>query len=152
MRHHFRKLTAGGLALFMTLAFTPVVWSAGDHDMQSMDHGSMHGTFKHEATVEAVRAEFQVMSLESMNMKDPNGATHHVMVKFFDADTGAPIKEAVGKIKVIAPSKRESVVDLKDYSGIYAANFTIDEPGDYGVICLAKVGGKKPLYKFWYTP
>lgn len=151
MRHYFRTLTVRGMSLLIVLAFASAAWSAGGHDMQSMDHGSMAGTFKHEATVDAIRAEFQVMSLESMNMKDPDGATHHIMVKFFDADTGVPIKKAVGKIKVIAPSKKESVVSLKDYSGIYAANFTFDEPGDYGVICLAKVEGKKPLYKFWYT-
>jgi hypothetical protein len=115
-----------------------------------MDHQEMSGQFKHDMTVEGVKAEFQIMSLESMNMKDPDGATHHVMVKFMDAESGKHIEEAVGRIKVISPSKAETVVDLKDYSGIYAANVTFDEPGKYGVICLAKVAGQKPLYKFWY--
>ncbi|MGD9016434.1 MAG: hypothetical protein PVH30_03550, partial [Desulfobacterales bacterium] len=38
---------------------------AGHGDMK--DH-AMKGTFVHEAVSEGVRAEFQVMSLESMNM------------------------------------------------------------------------------------
>ena len=120
------------------------------HGDASMDHQEMSGQFKHDMTVAGVKAEFQIMSLESMNMKDSEGATHHVMVKFMDADSGNPIEEAVGRIKVVGPSKKETVVDLKNYGGIYAANFTVDEPGRYGVICLAKAAGKKPLYKFWY--
>ena len=117
----------------------------------TMDHQGMTGQFKHDMTVEGVKAEFQVMSLESMNMKDPDGATHHVMVKFINAESGEQLKTAVGKIKIIAPSKKETVADLKDYSGTFASNVTFDESGKYGVICLVKVDGKKPLYKFWYT-
>jgi hypothetical protein len=111
----------------------------------------MAGAFKHDMIMEGVKAEFQIMSLESMNMKDPDGATHHVMVKFVNADSGEQLKKAVGKIKVISPSKKEIVADLKDYSGTYAANVTFEEAGKYGVICLVKIDGKKPLYKFWYT-
>ena len=154
MRTGTRTPIIMGAMLLASLVFISAAWSADGHDMKSkaMDHHTMEGAFKHEMTMDGVKAEFQVMSLESMNMKDPNGATHHVMVKFFNADTGAQIKKAVGKIKIITPSKQESVASLKDYNGIYAANFSIDEPGNYGVICLAKVDGKKPLYKFWYTP
>jgi hypothetical protein len=139
--------------LVASLIITSGALSMDGHEMKSdsMDHQAMTGAFTHEMTTEGVKAEFQVMSLESMNMQDPGGATHHVMVKFFNADTGEQIKKAAGKIKIIAPSKKEAVVSLKDYNGIYAANFTVDEAGKYGVICLAKVEGKKPLYKFWYT-
>lgn len=142
-----------GAVLIASLFCTSGAWSMDGHDTQSdsMDHQSMEGTFKREMTTDGIKAEFQVMSLESMNMQDPGGATHHVMVKFFDADTGTQIKQAVGKIKVIGPSNKEAVISLKDYNGVYAANFTVDEPGKYGVICLAKVDDKKPLYKFWYT-
>jgi hypothetical protein len=122
-----------------------------DHEDMAMDHPEMAGAFKHDMTMEGVKAEFQIMSLESMNMKDPDGATHHVMVKFVNADSGEQLKKAVGKIKVISPSKKEIVADLKDYSGTYAANVTFEEAGKYGVICLVKIDGKKPLYKFWYT-
>ncbi len=106
--------------------------------------------FKHEAVSEDIRAEFQVMTLASMKMKDPEGHTHHVMVTLFPKGSDRPLKEAVGKIKVIRPSQKETVADLKYYDGILAANFTADEPGKYGVICMFKVGEKKPLYKFWY--
>jgi len=125
--------------------------AASGHGDKAMDHQKMEGDFKQHLTSEGIKAEFQIMSLASMNMKDPEGATHHIMVKFMNADSGAQIKEAVGRIKVISPSKKETVFDLKDYSGTYAANITFEEAGKYGVICLAKVSGKKPLYKFWYS-
>jgi len=116
----------------------------------TMDHGAKGDTFSHQDVVEGVRAEFQVMSLASMNMKDPDGNTHHIMVKFFNDGMNHQIKDVVGKIKVISPSGKEQVVSLKDYSGIYAANFAFGEKGKYGVICLFKVDGQNRLVKFWY--
>ena len=127
-----------------------------DHGSKSgrekMDHGDMAKPFTHEAVVEGVRVEFQVMSLASMNMQDPDGNTHHVMAKFFDKTTKSQIKEAVGKVKVIRPSGDEQVATLKDYSGILAANFTVKEKGKHGIICLFKIGDKKHVTKFWYHP
>ena len=126
---------------------------SGHGDMSgesTMEHGSMESTYKHKAVAEGVRAEFQVMTLASMNMQDPEGNTHHIMVTFFDEGKNHQIKEIVGKIKVISPSGNEQIVSLKDYRGIYAANFTFAEKGKYGVICLFKVGGQKKLVKFWY--
>ena len=108
------------------------------------------GTFTHEAVANHVRAEFKIMSLASMNMKDPNGATHHVMVNLYHDTTNHPIKEAVGKVKVIGPDGKEQINTLKNYNGIFAANFTLSKNGKYGVICLVKVDGEKHLYKFWY--
>ena len=78
----------------------------GAHGMQ-MDHTDMGGTFKHTATEGGIDAEFQVMSLASMNMTSDKGETHHIMVNLKETDGGAPIKNAVGKIKVIAPDKSE---------------------------------------------
>ncbi|MBL0713388.1 MAG: hypothetical protein JJV98_06765, partial [Desulfosarcina sp.] len=134
-----------GALLAASLVVTSAALSASGSSGMAMDQSA----FKHEATVQAVKAEFQVMTLASMKMKDPAGATHHVMVKFFDAETDAPLEKAVGKIKIISPSRKEAVESLKDYNGIYAANFTFDEPGQYGIICLAKIEDKKLLYKFW---
>ena len=108
------------------------------------------GTFEHQMVDKNVRAEFQVMSLASMNMKDAGGATHHIMVKLFHDDMNHQIKEAVGKVKVIGPDKQEQIGTLENYSGIFAANFTFEKKGKYGVICLVKVDGKKHVYKFWY--
>jgi hypothetical protein len=140
-----------GILAIAIPVFVGFAMAGSGHGDKSMDHQKMEGEFKHHMTTEGVKAEFQIMSLASMNMKDADGATHHIMVKFMNAESGAQIKEAVGRIKVISPSKKETVVDLKDYSGIYAANVTFEEAGKYGVICLAKVGGQKPLYKFWYS-
>ena len=116
----------------------------------TMGNTSPTGTFKHEAVVKHIRAEFQIMSLASMNMKDPNGATHHVMVKMLHDSTNHTIKDAVGKVKIIGPTGKEQINNLKSYNGIFAANFTLSKNGKYGVICLVKVDGEKHLYKFWY--
>lgn len=146
-----KELLLWGLLAALIPVFAGSALAASGHDDKSMDHQQTSGAFKHDMTMEGVKAEFQIMSLESMNMKDPSGATHHVMVKFVNEDSGEQLKKAAGKIKVISPSKKETVADLKDYGGTYAANMTFDEPGKYGVICLVKIDDKKPLYKFWYT-
>jgi hypothetical protein len=109
----------------------------------------MH-TFKHQALVDGIQAEFQVMSLASMNMKDPQGSTHHIMVKLVNEGSDQPITDAIGKIKVIAPDKKEQTGVLKRYGDFLAANFTFDSPGKYGVICLFKENGQKHVVKFWY--
>ncbi len=126
-------------------------------NMESMDHSSMNhgtsqdgGTFKHTVTVDGIRAEFQIMKLADMNMTDTEGRTHHVMVSFMKNDR--KITNAVGKIKLISPSGKEQIVDLKDYgNGIFAASCTIDEQGKWGVICLFKDSDGKHVAKFWYN-
>ena len=107
-------------------------------------------TFKYQAVVKNIRAEFQIMSLASMNMKDQNGDTHHVMVKLFHDTMNHAIKDAVGKVKIIKPDGKEQTNSLKNYNGIFAANFSVKKTGKYGVICLVKVGEEKYLFKFWY--
>jgi hypothetical protein len=106
--------------------------------------------YANKEVVDGIRTEFQIMSLASMNMKDPGGATHHVMVKVFDDSMNHQINELAGKVKVIAPSGKDQIAALKNYSGVYAANFTLAEKGKYGVICLFKVKDKKCTVKFWY--
>ncbi len=108
------------------------------------------GTFKHTMIEKNIRAEFQIMSLASMNMKDPNGDTHHVMVKLFHDSMNHSIKDAIGKVKIIKPDGKEQTNSLKNYNGIFAANFSVKKTGRYGVICLVKVGEEKYLFKFWY--
>ena len=114
------------------------------------EHGMAGDTFTHQATAQGVRAEFQVMSLASMNMKDPKGNTHHIMVRLFNADSDAQIKNATGEIRLISPSGKERQEMLTNYSGILAASFTFDEKGKYRVICLFDVDGKKREVEFWY--
>ena len=115
-----------------------------------MNHAATTDKFEHQVVDKQIRAEFQIMSLASMNMKDPDGASHHVMVKLYDNSGNQPVKEAVGKIKVVGPEKSEQINTLKDYNGILAANFTFNKKGKYGVICLMKINGEKHIFKFWY--
>ncbi len=124
--------------------------------MESMDHSTMDhgasmegGTFKQAVMVDGIHAEFQIMELAAMQMTDPEGRTHHVMASFMK--NNEKIDKAVGKVKLIAPSGKEQLADLKDFgSGVFAANFTIDEPGKWGVICLFKDAEGKHTVKFWY--
>ena len=155
------KLQSFLTLLALLLALGPRPFAKADTDQQSqshvsgsksgsMEHGQTGGTFTHQEVVEGVQAEFQVMTLASMNMKDPQGKTHHIMVKLVDVSSQKQIGNAIGKIKVISPTGKEQVESLQNYSGILAANFTFDEKGKYGVICLFNVDGKKRLVKFWY--
>jgi hypothetical protein len=116
----------------------------------AMGQGMAAGTFTHQAVDQGVRAEFQIMSLASMKMKDTGGATHHIMVKFLHEGKSEQLRNIMGKIKVISPSGKEQTETLKDYGGVYAAKFTFPEKGNYGVICLFKVGEEQHLVKFWY--
>ncbi len=115
-----------------------------------MEHTSPTGAFKQEVVVKHIRSEFQIMSLASMNIKDSDGSTHHVMVKLYDKSGNQLVKDIVGKVKVIGPDKSEQINALKNYNGIFAANFTFGKKGKYGVICLVKIDGEKHLFKFWY--
>lgn len=139
--------------LFMIQANT-VAMASESHQShgkdETMSHKASPGTFEHKSMADGVHTEFQIMSLASMNMKDPNGATHHIMVKIVDPGTNQQIKNAVGKVKVITPSGKEQVQTLKNYSGVLAANFSFPEKGKYGVICLFKVDDKKRVVRFWY--
>jgi hypothetical protein len=158
---NMKKRTLLIAAVIFTMAAVPAMAMQG-HDMKSddnmdhdahgkqMDHSKMGGTFTHTAMEGGIDAEFQVMSLASMNMTSDKGDTHHIMVKLKETDGGATIENAVGKIKVIAPDKTEQESPLKNYSGILAANFTFKEPGKYGVICLLKNKDQKQVFKFWY--
>jgi hypothetical protein len=124
--------------------------------MESMDHSAMGddssekgGTFKQAVMVDGIHAEFQIMELAGMNMTDPEGRTHHVMVTFMKNDE--KIAKAVGRVKLISPSGKEQLADLKDYgNGVFASNFTIDEEGKWGVICLFKDADGKHTAKLWY--
>ncbi|WP_156792182.1 hypothetical protein [Desulfotalea psychrophila] len=106
-------------------------------------------TFSHKATVDGVMAEFEVMSLASMNMTDPDGNTHHIMAVF--KKDGKNMTGLVGKVKVISPSKKSQVLNLDSYpGGNYAAKFVVDEMGDWGVICQFKDEAGVHTVKFWY--
>lgn len=136
---------------FTTLALLFTAMPALAASSHTMDMNMGAGNFKHMAVVDGVRSEFEIMSLKQMNMKDPNGATHHVMVKLFDEKSNAEIIDAIGKIKVISPDGSEQVGSLKNYNGgVYAVNITFPQNGKYGVVCLLQVDGQKRLVKFWY--
>ena len=151
--------------IMLFVAFISIILTSNSMAMQGMDHGSTEsmdpsnsmdhgskqkdGAFAHSEMAGNVHAEFQIMDLASMNMKDPEGKTHHVM-STFNRD-GKKLENITGKVKLISPSGKEQLASLKDYgSGVFAANFTIDEPGKWGVVCLFKDDKEKQTVKFWY--
>ena len=153
------------ITLFVFAAALPALAGEENHTgahSAGMDHGMSHKmnsesgmagmkTFKHEAVVDGIKTEFQVMRLADMHMTDPEGRTHHFMVKLVDEGSDHPITDAIGKIKVIAPDKKEQTGVLKRYGDFLTANFSFDSPGKYGVICLFVENGQKHVVKFWYT-
>lgn len=140
--------------VFLLLAVIGLVYAGNAlamEGMEGMNHGdsTKGGTFTHMAMVGDVHAEFKIMDLASMHMKDQHGKTHHVMVTF--TRNGKKLTRIVGKIKLISPSQKDQIANLKDYGGgNFAAMFTIDEPGKWGVICLFKDDSGTQTIKFWY--
>lgn len=135
----------------IVIALITLLYATGVFAMEGMTHGSHSdsGHFTHAVMADDIHAEFQVMSLASMNMSDPDGNTHHIMATFMKAD--AKLENLVGKVKLIAPSGKEQTAALTDFGGgNFAANFIIDEPGKWGVICLFKDVEGKHTVKFWY--
>lgn len=137
--------------LFAALPTVAMQGHDGKNKSEQAKDGMGDMGFKHDTVVDGVRSEFQIMSLKSMKMKDDQGKTHHIMVKLFDDKTKKEIKSAAGKIKILSPDGSEQVSTLKNYSGIFAANFTFADKGKYGVICLLKVDDQKRVVKFWYN-
>jgi hypothetical protein len=135
----------------IALTFTMNATAMDKTDHSTMNHGTSEkdGIFSHAAMVDGIHSEFQIMSLASMKMKDPDGKTHHVMATFMKDDS--KIEKAAGKVKLIAPSGEEQTGTLKNFGGgTYATNFNIDEAGKWGVICLFKDSDGQHTVKFWY--
>ena len=121
-------------------ALVSLIFTGSAMAMEGMDHGESaeNGEFTYMAMAGDIHAEFKVMDLAGMNMKDPDGKTHHVMATF--TRDGEKITEIVGKVKLVSPGNKEQIVNLQDYG----------EPGKWGVICLFKDGDAKQTVKFWY--
>lgn len=137
--------------MLLAVTIVAVMFGSTAMAMEDMDHGSERtdGTFKHATMAGDIHAEFKVMSLTAMNMKDSSGNTHHVMASF--TRDGAKITKIAGKVKLISPSGEEQLAPLKDFgSGVFAANFTIDEPGKWGVVCVFKDEEGRQIVKFRY--
>lgn len=135
----------------VVIALLCLIFAGNAMAMEGMKHGTemQSESFKYSAMVDDIHAEFQVMDLASMHMTDPDGKTHHVMATFMS--NNEKITKAVGKLKLIAPSGKEQIADMKDFGGgNFAANFTIDESGKWGVICLFKDDAGQHTVKFWY--
>jgi len=140
----------------------PLASFAMDHDAMPMDHGAMKmehgggmmamGKPAHEEVVEGVKATFNVIDIKAkmkeMGMKE----THHIMVTFTDAKSGAKLGEGEVKLKVTGPDKKDQVKELMGMEGGFGADFTMPEKGKYGVMAKSKLkDGKVRSVKFWYT-
>jgi len=154
-RWQIRLLLLGGMGWALSAPSLAGAQHQGHGDMPTHGSGGMgqtqsSGTFTHQVVDQGVRAEFQIMSMASMNMKDAGGATHHIMVTFVHEGKNEQIRNVMGKIRVVSPSGKEQVETLKDYSGMYAANFSFPEKGKYEVTCVIKADDKQHVIKFSY--
>ena len=125
-----------------------------DHGAMKMEHGGMMsmGKLAHEEVVDGVKATFNVIDIKAkmkeMGMKE----THHLMVVFTDAKSGAKLSDGEAKIKVIGPDKKEQVKELMGMEGGFGADFTMAKPGKYGVMAKLRLkDGKVRSVKFRYT-
>jgi hypothetical protein len=130
--------------------------SKTDHskmEMKESKHDSMNmpGHFEKTVVNGDIKARFQIMSFESMNMKPMGGQTHHIMVDFIDTKSGKKIDDAIGKVQIVFPDGKKKAEKLANYSGVYTANYSFEDGKKYGVMCLVKAGGKKEAFKFWYN-
>ena len=120
-----------------------------DHSSMTHDNGTKSGNFKHADMADGIHATFQIMSLASMKMKDPDGKTHHIMVSF--SQNNQKMKTVTGDIKALSPSGKEQVGELKHFGGgMYAANFTFKEAGEWDIICHFKDQSAEHTIKFSY--
>ena len=147
------------LLFFVSSAFAMKGSEHSGHDMSDhkMDHGSMAkdhadaspGVYKHTDKADGLNATFQVMSLASMNMKDPEGKTHHIMASFSRNDQ--KMKEVAGNIVVVSPTGKEQAGRLIHFGGgMYAVNFTFDEAGEWQVRCQIIDRDKEYTKEFKY--
>ena len=150
-----RLLILGGIVWALSAPSLAGAQHQGHGDMSTHGSGGIgsaqsSGTYTQQVVDQGVRAEFQIMSMASMNMKDAGGATHHIMVKFVREGTNEQIRNVMGRVRVVSPSGKEQVATLKDYSGMYAANFSFPEKGKYEVTCVFKADDQQHLIKFAY--
>lgn len=101
----------------------------------------------------APMAEHKKM-LQAMKMKvevDPQ-ATHNIAVTLTDTRSNQPIKDAVVKMKVIAPKGKEEIKVLDPIPAMnqYAGDFTLGEKGRYQILILFKAGGQRKAAGFYY--
>ena len=129
-----------------------------------MNHGSMKmehhggcggmmsmGEVAYDGVVDGVEATFVVIDIKAkmkeMGMKE----THHIMVVFTDAKSGAKLSEGEVKVKVTGPDKKEQVKEMMGMEGGFGSDFTMPEKGKYGVMAKFKLkDGKVRSVKFLY--
>jgi len=107
-----------------------------------------------EVLVEGVKVTFQIMAndehrkmLKEMKMKEDveSGTTHNITLTLKDEKTQKEITDAQVTMKVIDPTGKDQVKDMK-YEGAmksFDAYFALPDKGKYQVIVLVKRGDHK---------
>jgi len=136
------------LSLFV---LTPL--SLAQHGHGGMTGGTMKMETK-EVLVEGVKVTFQIMAndehrkmLKEMKMKEDveSGTTHNITLTLKDEKTQKEITDAQVTMKVIDPTGKDQVKDMK-YEGAmksFDAYFALPDKGKYQVIVLVKRGDHK---------
>jgi hypothetical protein len=127
-------------------------------------HGSGGGSMKmdsREVLAEGVKVTFQVMAndehrkmLKDMKMKDDieAGTTHNVTVVLTDQATQKEITDATVSMKVVDPSAKNQIKNLKYESSMksYDGYFNLPEKGKYELLVLIKSGEMKRTAGIYY--
>ncbi|RMF95674.1 MAG: hypothetical protein D6734_05140 [Candidatus Schekmanbacteria bacterium] len=94
----------------------------------------------------------QKMKMDISKMEMDMKASHHLSLKISDSKSKKEIKDAVVKLKAIAPDKtsQELWVKWNDMMKHYGCDLRISDRGKYGIIILFKTADeKKHIVKFW---
>ncbi len=136
--------------------------AAMDHDDHAgHDHGkghdgmSAHGDMIMVGTVEVdgVKAMVHLKDVREAMGKLGLKTTHHIMVMFSDAATGAAIDNGKAAVILTSPSGTAGdQVPLMGMQGHFGVDITLDAKGEYGIKIGSRIGdGEKRVFPFTHT-
>ncbi|MBP6672965.1 MAG: hypothetical protein KA247_07430 [Bacteroidetes bacterium] len=91
------------------------------------------------------------MKIDKTVMDALMGGTHHLMIVAADAATGNEFVSPTAQIKFIAPSSKETSIDLPLVMGHFAAGITLSERGKYRFFLEVTANGFTRDKKFTYV-
>ncbi|WP_083552640.1 hypothetical protein [Syntrophotalea acetylenivorans] len=117
-------------------------------DMNGMDDGMAHGqgmmVILGEDVQEGVKAMCHLMPIDLKMMPAGSKATHHLMVRLSDAETGKPVESGTVAIKIGSPDGKEAApVRLMGMQGHFGADVVLDQLGIWHFRIAAKLAEGK---------
>jgi len=151
-----RVATATALALLLSGQMASAQPMVGDSPMNGMKMAeATNGTMimlKGE-TVDGIKAMPHLKDIAAAMAKHGSPMTHHLMVNFTDARTGAVVGAGRAAVKVTGPTGETSkAVMMMPMEGGFGADLELPAPGNYVFEVGTKLDdGRKRLFTFQFT-